>query len=216
MTLNKVMDPVSVMNVVSGALGLFGKKKSDAERRAEEQAAFQAKVGQEAYGIAHNFDPVASMRQAVAAAQAKAADAMNTALTRDRMNFGGRTDDTRFLPIAQRSADDTMSPLYGLVANSYATAAQQKLDALGQAMGIASPMSVAQFNRATPQPDLSGTVGMIANGVNGMIQSARKPAAAGGSATPMPWENNGLTWSGGGPWSPAMLAGRRVAGAFGR
>lgn len=184
------MDPATSLAIgktILGGLGVFGRKKSAQQKAAEDQLAFQGRVGQEAYQLAHNYDPIESERQAVKHASDVAASTLNDTLTRQRMNFGGRIDDTRFLPIAQRSADDVLNPLSSRVAEATASAPMKKMQALNSAMQIARPGELAQTYRSMESQAPSASLGMFADGIDELIShsaaqqhSRSVPAAPGG------------------------------------
>lgn len=142
----------------------------------------KAKLFQQANQIAQNYDPVQDAQGAVQFAQKVAGKTLDESLTRARMDFGGRTDDTRFIPIAQRATDDPLNALAQTVVEARMNAPMKKLQALQAAISVADPGEVAartvELERTRPQPDLLGSANQIATAIDGLTQPKKSQSAA--------------------------------------
>lgn len=183
------IDPATLTagaKVLTGVLGIFGKKKSRAQDAAQDAAQQAAKTmrerGDYLWKEATNFDPMKGVRASAEYGQKVAGNAIASGLAADRMRFGhGFNTDTRALPIAQRRLDDVANPLAAQIATAADQAPERRMQMLLSAMQASNPGGLAQTFKSMEGSGFSqgAAIQSLAEGADALLGS--KPKQAGQS-----------------------------------
>ena len=130
--------------MITGGLSLisslFGNRQTAEQRARAALLMQQAKIMQQAYAMAANYDPNRETRIAADYATAQTGRALTNATKNLNKEFklagGSPTGDTNFAFRQQRTQDDLLNPLSQFLADRRANAFALKLNALTQAGGM--------------------------------------------------------------------------------
>lgn len=176
------IDPVTISagaKVLTGVLGLFGKKKSRAQEAAQQAANTMRERGDVLWNEAKNFDPMKGTRVAAEYGAKVAGNAIASGLAADRMRFGhGFNTDTRALPIAQRRLDDIANPLAAQIATAADQAPERRMQMLISAMQASNPGGLAQTFKSMEGSGFSqgAAIQSLAEGTDALLGSKAKQA----------------------------------------
>ncbi len=174
------MDPVSIINIANGLMGLFGRRANPAETAAATAIRNKDAFAQQLRALAAGYDPAAETQRSVAAGSDAASRALSNALSGLNARYsalgGAPSGDTRFSVAAQGAADRVLDPLKTFAANRAASEFASKLNAMAVANG-ADPGSIAPQYMALAQSartDPSGAVGSLAAGLRSLFAGASR------------------------------------------
>jgi len=165
-----------ILGGIGGLAGLFGGQKADPYAKASADSLRQRQsIIDQILAMARGYDPSKETQTAVDYANKQGANtlanAMGTLNQRFKVSGGSPSGDTNFGFMSQRTTDDVLNPLAQFVANrkanEFSLKMQPFLSVLGGSQGMSQAWNQAgQYNQST-QPDLSGSMGMIAGALNG-------------------------------------------------
>lgn len=177
------------LQVASGIAGLFGgKKKSPAARQMAAANAEQSALNKRILEQALAFDPIAEQTKAAQYATKDASrllDIANRTTMARGMANGYAPGDTNFAIQLQQNADGILRPLAQQIYEGRANAAQQKLQMsmnaarmLGPSALNAEVQGIAELNSKASQQSLSGSIDMLSNGVDSLMNKPKGKAPA--------------------------------------
>lgn len=177
-----MVDP-GTASLVLGGMGLLGGKGAQREAsryrdRASQVSEIQAGLMNEAGGIARNFNPGKEAQAAVDEANARAGATLQASMKRLNTEFknagGSPGGDTAFDTNMDRVARGVLDPLRAGVAQALSNQTMAKLNAFQAAIGMGGGLAenFMQLSDAA-RPDMSGSYGLLAGGINDMINRGK-------------------------------------------